>query len=1373
MISTVTEPTPQDDKASQDNKVQNKANSSDKKRKDDEWFNNPSRSNVHQQNYYSGNKSNAESNSTAIVSKSEGNCLICKKNCRNVEDCSTFKSLEAEQRWKAMVESKLCRKCLKRHSGICKSTKTCGVNGCSCKHHRLLHDQSKHSDFTKDPAATQSQHHAHINTIPNVFYRIVPVTLYNNHNVVRTLAYLDEGSDLTLLESQVAIKLNLSGNPERLCLLWTAKMHRFEERSTIVNLEISGQNEFTKKFKLLGVRTVEDLGLPEQTINRQMLLKKYPHAKGIPLIEYCGTPRILIGLANANLCTQIQSLEGSDFEPIVSQSRIGWSIHGPTRQPNEDSQNNVFQVRVCRKHEDEEIYHRLVKEHYTVENFGVQVNNKMNLCSKEEERAIKLLQSLTKRIDNGFETGLLFKSDFVELPDSYHMAKRRLICLEKQKPSKIQAIDDRINEYIAKGYVSRLDRQARFDKGQRIWYLPIFTVYYPKKPDKIRLVFDAAAEVNGISLNKVLLKGPDQVSSLVDILRRFREKSVAINIDIREMFHQVDIREQDRQAQRFLWRNGDESKEPEIYVVNVMTFGATCSPSSAQFVKNTNAKEFEQIYPEAVTSIVQNHYVDDMMDGGHTEEDTIRLVKQVQEIHRHGGFELTKFISNSRKVMEALGSKCENENKSLDVDASLGTERVLGMYWNTELDCFTFSLKYAKIHQDVVDGNRHPTKRELLKTLMSIFDPLGLLSQYLVHLKILLQEVWRTDMKWDDQLTKVEMKTAWDEWFKLLPEVERIRIPRLYSPKISPGVPTSIELHTFVDAGDDAFAAAVYLRIEDEQGVDCVLVGSKARVAPLKYMSVPRKELQAGVLGTRLSINIANGQRLKIDRKVYWTDSSTLLSWIKSDHRRYHQFVAHRIGEILESTEFDEWRWVPSKQNVADDATKTSNVPNLDISGRWYQGPEFIRRPESEWPSKRKIEPNTPEEMKVHCLYSKLMMPSLIQVERFSNWNRMVRSLAYVIRYVRVLKAKVLGPLTQIELVKSRNLIFRQAEYENYADEMVTLERNKVLPEDKQKQIHKSSSLINCLPYLDESNVLRVQSRVTSNSGLPDDVNRPIILPRINKITRLLVECYHRMYHHRNHETVINEMRQKFYISKLRVLLRSVRINDCQLCKVRKSKPVTPQMGNLPPARTALGMRPFSYVGIDYFGPILVTCGRTQRKRWGVLITCLTIRAVHIEVAHSLDTNSTIMCIRNFINRRGRPCEFYSDCGTNLKGADNELRELVSKIDEQKLATGFTTCYTTWHFNPPAAASMGGSWERLVRSVKTCLYDIMPTRNPRDDVLTSLLLEVENVVNSRPLTFVPLDYENDEALTPNHFLIGSSNGIKSPFDVDLDGPYLK
>lgn len=143
------------------------------------------------------------------------------------------------------------------------------------------------------------------------------------------------------------------------------------------------------------------------------------------------------------------------------------------------------------------------------------------------------------------------------------------------------------------------------------------------------------------------------------------------------------------------------------------------------------------------------------------------------------------------------------------------------------------------------------------------------------------------------------------------------------------------------------------------------------------------------------------------------------------------------------------------------------------------------------------------------------------------------------------------------------------------------------------------------------------------------------------------------------------------------------------------------------------------------------------------------------------------------MNRRGRPVEIYSDCGTNMKGADNELQSLVSQIDVEALATRFTTCYTKWCFNPPASASMGGIWERLVRSVKTCLYDIMPTRTPKDDVLQSLLIEVENVVNSRPLTFVSLDYEEDEALTPNHFLIGSSNGLKAPFDVEVDGPYLK
>lgn len=161
-----------------------------------------------------------------------------------------------------------------------------------------------------------------------------------------------------------------------------------------------------------------------------------------------------------------------------------------------------------------------------------------------------------------------------------------------------------------------------------------------------------------------------------------------------------------------------------------------------------------------------------------------------------------------------------------------------------------------------------PTKRELLKILMTIFDPLELLSHYLIHLKILIQDVWRSKLDWDDEILSTDIRNAWNEWFELLPKVESIKIPRLYSSKISPETPRSIELHMFVDASEKAFTAVCYLRIEDNEGdVDCVLVGSKARVAPLKYMSTPRLELQAGLLGTRLLSSIGEAQTLKIDRR--------------------------------------------------------------------------------------------------------------------------------------------------------------------------------------------------------------------------------------------------------------------------------------------------------------------------------------------------------------------------------------------------------------------------------------------------------------------------------------------------------------------------
>ena len=199
-------------------------------------------------------------------------------------------------------------------------------------------------------------------------------------------------------------------------------------------------------------------------------------------------------------------------------------------------------------------------------------------------------------------------------------------------------------------------------------------------------------------------------------------------------------------------------------------------------------------------------------------------------------------------------------------------------------------------------------------------------------------------------------------------------------------------------------------------------------------------------------------------------------------------------------------------------------------------------------------------------------------------------------------------------------------------------------------------------------------------------------------------------------------------------------------------------MAPLPPARLAAFVRPFSYVGVGYFGTLLVKLGRSNAKRWIALFTCLTVRAIHLEVAFNLSTDSCISCVRRFVCRRGSPIEFISDNGTNFRGADRILRNQINS----GLTATFTNSCTKWSFNPPGAPHMGGAWERLVRSVKSGMEGAYSEGKLDDEGLQTLILEIESIVNGRPLTYLPLESAESEALTPNHFLLGSSMGTKVP-----------
>ncbi|XP_036347222.1 uncharacterized protein LOC118756574, partial [Rhagoletis pomonella] len=345
--------------------------------------------------------------------------------------------------------------------------------------------------------------------------------------------------------------------------------------------------------------------------------------------------------------------------------------------------------------------------------------------------------------------------------------------------------------------------------------------------------------------------------------------------------------------------------------------------------------------------------------------------------------------------------------------------------------------------------------------------------------------------------------------------------------------------------------------------------------------------------------------------------------------------------------------------------------------------------------------------------------------EKVLEWRRLYRAVATFLLYFDRLNAKRLNRtkpnnITPELIKKAINLLFKQAQAEAYSAE-ISLLRAKL-------SLSKQSRLAGLNVYLDENGIMRTQGRADSINCRKD----AIVMPRESYISFLIVKAYHVENHHMAHETTINNVMASYYVPRLRVLYKSVR-KSCQKCKINNVVPEPPQMAPIPAARLASFARPFTYTGVDYFGPILVNVGRHKEKRWGVLFTCLTLRAVHFEIAYSLDTSSCIMCLRNFMARRGTPMEIYSDNGTNFRATEKAVREELMKIDFDKLTIKYDRI--KWRFNPPGAPHMGGAWERLVRTTKTILKGICPMYSFNDESLRSALMEAEYIINSRPLTF--------------------------------------
>ena len=1189
---------------------------------------------------------------------------------------------------------------------------------------------------------------------------ILPVVVRapGSQRCVHTYALLDSGSTNTFCSEDLVREFQLKGEKTILSLTTLDKTNS-QTHAMVVSLEVSDMaNKNVTELPVVYVRPT--LPVHMRNMGRLEDTSRWTHLKDVD-IPQVDTQKVtlLIGQDNPDVLIPVAIKKGKPGDPYATKTLLGWSLNGPlggTRQ--HAATTNFVQA-------DQDLSAQLEK-FWKIEGCESLAEDRKGLSYEDKQAVAIWEETIRHHVDKHYEVAIPFRSCPPSLPHNQVMAEQRLESLRRRlirDTNLHMSYTGFMEELIDKGYAEKVVEDEIDKAGAAVWYLPHHSVVQPKKPDKVRIVFDCKAKYHGTSLNDQVLRGPDLANTLLGVLLRFRQERVALMADVEAMFHQVRVSPDDRDVLRFLWwPGGDLQQDPQTFRMAVHLFGGTWSPSCCNFILQRTAQDNQRVYDdETVETVLKDFYVDDCLKSVANEDQAIRLVRQLCDLLSEGGFRLTKWVSNSRPVLSTIEEKDRAKQvKEIDLNyEALPTERALGVYWDVESDCFSYKITIRE---------KPLTKRGLLSIVSSVYDPLGFACPYSITAKKILQDLTRMKKAWDDPLPDAELE-RWLCWRGGLESMEQVKISRCIQPPDF-GQIMHIQLHHFSDASETAYGVASYVRLVDTAGhVHCVLMMAKSRLAPLKQMTIPRLELTAATMSVRLDMTIRRELSMHIHESIFWTDSMLVLRYISNENRRFQTFVANRVATIRDGSSASQWRYVDSKSNPADDASRGLSADEMVNKRRWLQGPSFLRQEESAWPKtpnpKAQIPDDDPEVKRAQvCLVEETHLGTVIDqlLERRSSWYMLKKDLAWILRFKLWLRNKARGypmqlnkgPLTVKETKTAEIEIVKYVQRQNFVNEVKTLEYSDKQGSGKKtesRQIKRSSTIYRLVPVMTPMGVLVVGGRL-KNAPIPDETKHQMILPRRHHVVDLIVRHFHECSGHLGREYVLSQIRQQFWIIHARSAVRRV-LGNCFGCRRRNALPCEQKMADLPRNRVTPDEPPFTYVGIDYFGTFYVKRGRSQVKRYGCIFTCFAIRAIHIEVAHSLDTSSFINALQRFISRRGQPKEITSDNGSNFVGGMRELREAIEGWNQTKIQQFLHQRGIQWKFNPPAASHMGGVWERQIRTVRKVLRALMKEQVVDDEGLSTLMCLVEAIVNGRPLTTNSDDPRDLEALS-RHVVAG-------------------
>jgi hypothetical protein len=1195
------------------------------------------------------------------------------------------------------------------------------------------------------PSTQIRSSHSATATRPAVILATSQADIYSPSGATHRIRLLiDPGSEVTLIAEQLVNKLHLQRRSSTIPILGVGSVS--PGRTTgIVSCQLKSTHSEAQVHVDAHVLPQLTAQIPSVAVPKQ----QWKHLKNLDLADpdfnHPGPIDLLIG---ADSCAAVISspgvLIGGPSEPVGLHTVFGCVLFGKVSSPSQQSSHQSLHV-ISNDNLQECLSKFWIQEE-------VPTSSQENLTQAEAACEDHFIRTHSRDSSGRYNVRLPLIGDISTLGNSKEKAQRclrRLLTQLSRNKNLHQRYSDFMSEYESLGHMVSVSSDA--PEPPHAYYLPHHGVIREdSKTTKLRVVFNGSSKSStGVSLNDISHTGQKLQSDVFDVLLWLRHHKCVFTTDISKMFRQIVVHPDDRPLQRIIWHN--HQGQEQVFELTTVTYGTRSAPFLSGRVLQQLATDEGEKFPQAAELLKKGTYVDDIGGGADSLEELNAIAEELTAMCKTACLPLAKWKSNHPDfIMTSSEPSSEQSHSFEDL-----TTKILGISWQCKPDTFTFKGN--------LNTHNTCTKRAMLSEIAQLFDPLGLISPVVIQAKILMQQLWLEKVNWDDTLTP-EIINKWQELRQDLQRLSQLQIPRWL--KLHSEI-SSAQIHGFSDASQLAMAAVVYIRVTNQDSSSIVtLVCSKTKVAPLKRLTIPRLELSAAALLAKLVKRVQVTLELQKVPVFTWTDSSATLAWIKSNPMRWKEFVGNRVSLIQETLPEAHWKFISGKQNPADCASRGLSASQLIHHPLWWTGPAWLSQPPEFWPSK--IPPENLHddlEQRPGLSYAAVIPESpaiwdLIELKEIKTFNKtltkLLRLTALVQRacscFKRIPNSKLsVSPINPADLENAKLFWIKTTQQAYYSSEFKILQAGKRLKE--------SHALSRLTAIIDHAGILRVGGRL-QNSQLDADSKHPAILPKESQLAQLIISHAHSRTMHGGTQLTLSLIRKSCWIVGGRAPVKSF-IQKCLTCARIRGVRAQQLMGQLPASRVTPSLV-FENTGVDYAGPVSLKFnqGRGTRfyKGWIAVFVCFSTSAIHLEVATDYSSEAFIKAYRRFISRRGICKTLRSDCGTNFKGADALLKKLFDQSTHQfkELQRLLTNDGTRWIFNPPGAPHMGGKWEAAVKSVKHHLRRTIAETVLTYEDFSTLLAQVEAILNSRPLSALSDDPEDISALTPGHFIRGAA-----------------